>query len=122
MENNALTLVLRNDWVASPSSNAYTGKYTVGRFHLTDTFIIGYMKLIHGIEIPDSWVSRIHTNIPDTDTRRVMYMEGSDMLSKDTINEIRNAVKSPTNNVKIYRNGNHVTKIELMEERNESTL
>ncbi|MEB1145513.1 hypothetical protein VC889_23595 [Citrobacter freundii] len=107
MENNALALVLKNDWVALSSSNAYTGKYTVGRFHLTDTFIIEYMKLIHEIEIPDSWVSSSFTNIPDTDTRRVMYMEGCDMLSKETMNEIRNTVKSPTDNMKIHRNGNH---------------
>ncbi|EQB0142853.1 MULTISPECIES: hypothetical protein [Enterobacter cloacae complex] len=60
--------------------------------------------------------------IPDTDTRRVMYMEGCDMLSKETMNEIRNTVKSPTDNMKIHRNGNHVTKIEFMEERNEITL
>ena len=122
MENNALTLVLKNDWVASSSGNTYTGKYIVGRFHLTDAFIVVYMKLIHGIEIPDLWVSSSFTNIPDTDTRRVMYMEGCDMLSKETMNEIRNTVKSPTDNMKIHRNGNHVTKIEFMEERNEITL
>jgi hypothetical protein len=61
MENNALTLVLKNDWVASSSGNTYTGKYTVGRFHLTDAFIVVYMKLIHGIEIPDLWVSSSFT-------------------------------------------------------------
>jgi hypothetical protein len=65
---------------------------------------------------------RTFPNIPDTDTRRVMYMEGCDMLSKETMNEIRNTVKSPTDNMKIHRNGNHVTKIEFMEERNEITL
>ena len=122
MENNALTLGLKNDWVASSSGNTYTGKYTVGRFHLTDAFIVVYMKLIHGIEIPDLWVSSSFTNIPDTDTRRVKYMEGCDMLSKETMNEIRNTVKSPTDNMKIPRNCNHVTKIEFMEERNENTL
>lgn len=122
MENNALTLVLKNDWVASSSGNTYTGKYTVGRFHLTDAFIVVYMKLIHGIEIPDLWVSSSFTNIPDTDTRRVMYMEGCDILSKDIMNEIRSAVKSPPDNVKIYCNGEHVTKIEVMEERNEIIL
>nr|MDV0916482.1 hypothetical protein [Enterobacter asburiae]MDV0993363.1 hypothetical protein [Enterobacter asburiae]MDV1004624.1 hypothetical protein [Enterobacter asburiae] len=61
MENNVLTLVLKNDWVASSSGNTYTGKYTVGRLHLTDAFIVVYMKLIHGIEIPDLWVSRSFT-------------------------------------------------------------
>ena len=122
MENNALTLVLKNDWVASSSGNTYTGKYTVGRFHLTDAFIVVYMKLIHGIEIPDLWVSSSFTNIPDTDTRRVMYMEGCDILSKHIMNEIRSSVKSPPDNVKIYRTGEHVTKIEIMEERNEIIL
>ncbi len=118
MENNALTLVLKNDWADLSSSYIYNGKYTVGKFHLTAIFIVEYMKLIHGIELPDTWVISSFTNISDTDTRKIMYMEGCDMLSIDTMNEIRNAVKSPPNDVKIYRNGNHVIKIELVEERN----
>jgi len=74
---------------------------------------------MHGIEIPDSWVNRCFTNISDIDTRKVMYMEGCDMLTIDTINEIRNAVKCPSESMKIYRNGKYVTKIEFTEERNE---
>jgi len=118
MENNALTLVLKNDWLESTPSNIYNGKYTVGKFHLTAMFIVEYMKLIHDIELPDSWISSSLTNISDTDINKIMYMEGCDMLSKDTMNEIRNAVKCPPNDVKIYRNGNRVVKIELVEERN----
>ncbi|EPL4523505.1 hypothetical protein QCK34_000805 [Enterobacter asburiae] len=119
MENNMLALVLKNDWVTSSSCNAYAGQYTIGRFHLTDAFIVEYMKLIHGIEIPDSWVSSSFTNISDTDTRKIMYMEGCDMLSKDTMNEIRNAVKSPPDKLKIYRNGERIVKIEVMEKQND---
>jgi len=115
VENNMLTLVLKNDWVTSSSGNAYAGQYTIGRFHLADAFIVEYMKLIHGIEIPDSWVSSSFTNISDTDTRKIMYMEGCDMLSKDTMDEIRNAVKHPSDDVKIYRNGERIVKIEVME-------
>ncbi|HCC6342174.1 hypothetical protein [Citrobacter amalonaticus] len=122
MENNALTLVLKNDWMNSPSDHTYKGKYTIGRFHLTATFIIEYMKLTHGIEIPESWISSSFTNISDIDTRKVMYMEGCDILSKVIMNGIRNAVKSPPDNIKIYRNGSNVTKIKLMRERNEVTL
>ncbi|WP_312077399.1 hypothetical protein [Leclercia sp.] len=118
MENNVLDLVLKNDWVTSIPGNTYNGKYTVGRFHLTDAFIVEYMKLIQAVEIPDSWVSNSFTNISNTDTRKVMYMDSCDILSKDIMNEIRNAVKSPPGDVKIYRNGNHVVKIELVEERN----
>lgn len=99
MENNMLALVLKNDWVTSSSGNAYAGQYTIGRFHLTDAFIVEYMKLIHGIEIPVSWVSSRYTNISDTDTRKVMYMEGCYMLSKEIMNEIRNSVKSPSADV-----------------------
>ncbi|EOH3001655.1 hypothetical protein [Enterobacter asburiae] len=116
MTNNVRTLLLKNDWITSSSDQTYNGKYMVGHFHLTDTFIVEYMKLIHGVEIPYSWINSCFTNISDADTRKVMYMEGCDMLSKDIMNEIRNAVKSPTDNVKIYRNGNHVIKIEHMEE------
>lgn len=122
MLSNDLIVVLVHDYLAQSSENTYQGKYTVGRFHLTGSFIVGYMKLIHGIEIPDSWISSSFTNISDTDTRKVMYMEGCDMLSKDIMNEIRSAVKSPPDNVKIYCNGEHVTKIEIMEERNEIIL
>ncbi len=53
MRNKALALVLKNDWVTLPLEHTYNGKYTTGQFHLTDTFIVEYMKLIHGIEIPD---------------------------------------------------------------------
>ncbi|WP_410682773.1 hypothetical protein [Citrobacter braakii] len=116
MKNNALTLVLKNDWITSSSGQTYKGKYMVGHFHLTDKFIVEYMNLIHGVEIPNSWISSCFTNTSDTYTRKVMYMEGCNMLSKDIMNEIRNIVKSPTENVKIYRNGNHVFKIEHMEE------
>ncbi len=46
-------------------------------------------------------------------------MEGCDMLSKDTMNEIRNAVKSPPEKLKIYRNGERIVKIEVMEKQND---
>jgi hypothetical protein len=65
---------------------------------------------------------RTFPNIPDTDTRRVMYMEGCDMLSKDTMNEIRNAVKSPPDKLKIYRNGERIVKIEVMEKQNDLNI
>lgn len=119
MVSNNLIVVLKHDYLAQSSENIYKGKYTVGRFHLTDAFIVVYMKLIHGIEIPDSWVSSSFTNISDTDTRKVMYMEGCDMLSKDIMNEIRKAVKSPSVGVKIYRSGVRIVKMEVMEKRND---
>lgn len=122
MKNNTLKLILKNDWMTSPSDHTYKGKYTIGRFHLTATFIVEYMKLIHGIEIPDSWINSSFTNISDIDTRKVMYMEGCDILSKIIINGIRSAVKSPPDNIKIYHIGNHVTKIKPMEKQNEITL
>ena len=119
VENNMLTLVLKNDWVTSSSGNAYAGQYTIGRFHLTDAFIVEYTKLIHGIEIPDSWVHSSFRNISDTAPRKVMYMESCDMLSRDIMNDIRNAVKSPPDKLKIYRNGERIVKIEVMEKQND---
>ncbi|HHA2360924.1 TPA: hypothetical protein ACOEHQ_000328 [Enterobacter ludwigii] len=119
MESNVLTLVLKNDWVTFPLDHTYNGKYTLGKFHLTDTFIVEYMKLIHGIEIPDSWIISCFTNISNLDTRKVMYMEGCDMLTKKTINEIRNVVKLPSDDVKIYRNDKKIVKIKFMEYNNE---
>ena len=119
MQNNETSLVYRNEWKASTSDLMFKGKLTVGRFHLTDYFIVQYMKLLHGIEIPESWVSSCFTNISDITTRKVMYMESCDMLSKDTMNEIRKAVKSPPEEVKIYRNGERIFKIEFREKQND---
>lgn len=116
MQANGLVRVLKNDWLESPCSNFCHGKYTVGRFHLTDVFIVKYMMLVHEIDIPDSLVSNIFTDISDIDTRKVMYMECSDMLSNDTMNEIRNAIKSPPENMRLYRNSDQVISIEIMEE------
>ncbi len=116
MENNRLVRVLKNEWLQSSPDSSYSGKHIVGRFHLTDTFIVKYMMLVHEVDIPDSWVSNSFTNIPDIDTRKVMYMECSDMLSNDTMNEIRNAIKSPPENMRLYRNSDQVISIEIMEE------
>lgn len=115
MLNNELSIVLKNDHLAPSLGNTYRGKYSIGRFYLADTFIVEYMKVIHGIVIPDSWVSSGFPNIPDIDSRKIMYMECCDILSKGTINEIRNVVKSPPDNMRLYRNGEYITKIVVME-------
>ncbi|MGM8680229.1 hypothetical protein ACS6IY_07155, partial [Enterobacter hormaechei subsp. hoffmannii] len=57
--------------------------------------------------------------ISNLDTRKVMYMEGCDMLTKKTINEIRNAVKFPSDDLKIYRNDKKIVEIKFMEYNNE---
>lgn len=111
-----LSAVSEHEHLAPFPDNTYRGKYTVGRFHLADTFILEYMKVIHGIEIPDSWVSGCFPNIPDIDSRKIMYMECCDILSIDTINEIRNVVKSPPSNLILYRNGADVINIEVIGE------
>ncbi len=116
MENNGLVRVLKNEWLESSLGKCYHGKYTIGRFHLTDEFIVKYMMLVHGVDIPSSWVSNSFTNIPDIDSRKIMYMECSDLLSNDTMNEIRKAVKSPPANMRLYRNRDQVTHIKIMEE------
>lgn len=106
----------RNDHLAPSVVNIYGGKYKIGRFHLTDTFIVEYMKVIYRIEIPDSWVSSLFPDIPDIDSRKVVYMESCDILSNGTLNEIRNVVKSPSNNLEIYRDGDYITKIKILQE------
>lgn len=116
MENNGLVRVLKNEWLESSPGKCYHGKYTIGRFHLTDVFIVKYMMLVHGVDIPNSWVSNSFTNIPDINTRKVMYMECSDLLSNDTMNDIRIAVKYPPDNMRLYRNRDQITNIEIMKE------
>ncbi|STR70735.1 Uncharacterised protein [Raoultella ornithinolytica] len=61
MENNGLVRVLKNEWLQSSPDSSYSGKHIVGRFHLTDTFIVKYMMLVHEVDIPDSWVSNSFT-------------------------------------------------------------
>lgn len=116
MLSNELSAVSEHEHLAPLSVNIYRGKYTVGRFHLADTFILEYMKVIHGIEIPDSWVSNYFPNIPDIDNRKIIYMECCDILSIDTINEIRNVVKSPPSGLILYGNGTDVINIEVRRE------
>lgn len=116
MLSNELSVISKNAHLPPSHGNIYRGKYKVGRFHLTDTFIVEYMQVIHRIEIPDSWVSSCFPNIPDIDSRKIMYMECCDILSIDIINEIRNVVKSPPKNMIIYRNRESITKIEVLEE------
>ncbi len=113
MLSNELCVISKNTYLPPSLNNIYRGKYKVERFHLTDTFIVEYMQVIHRIEIPDSWVSSLFLDIPDIDSRKVMYMESCDILSKGVMHEIRNVVKSPPNNLKIYRNDEYITKIEI---------
>ncbi|MNZ95402.1 hypothetical protein D3C78_1145490 [compost metagenome] len=113
MLNNELSVISKNTHSSPSLDNTYRGRYKVGRFHLTDTFIVEYMQVIHRIEIPDSWVSSLFPDIPDIDSRKVVYMESCDILSNGALNEIRNVVKSPPKNLKIYRNGDYITKIEI---------
>lgn len=72
------------------------------------------MKIIHNIEIPDSWVNSGFSSILDIDNRKVIYMQCCDILSNCTMNEIRNAVKCPPGNIRIYRKGEYITKIDVM--------
>lgn len=114
MQSNELIIVLANDYRTSSLNDTYRGKYTIGKFHLTDTFIVEYMKMKHEIEIPDSWVSSGFLNISDINTRKIMYMECYDILSKGTMNEIRKMVKSPPKNVVIYRDGEYIKNIKTL--------
>jgi hypothetical protein len=113
MLSNDLCVISKNDHLAPSLDNIYRGKYTIGRFHLTDAFIIEYMKIIHNIEIPDSWVNSGFPSILDIDNRKVIYMQCCDILSNSTMNEIRNAVKCPPDNITIYRKGENITKIDI---------
>lgn len=115
MLSNDLCVISKNDHLAHSLDNTYRGKYTIGRFHITDAFIVEYMKVIYGVEIPDLWVNSCFHNIPDIDSRKVMYMECCDILSKGTIIEIRNVVKSTPKNLRLYGNTADVIKIEAME-------
>ena len=108
-----LCILSKNDRLAPSLDNIHRGKYTIGRFHITDAFIVEYMKMIYGVEIPDSWVNSCFLNIPDIDSRKIMYMECCDILSKDTINEIRKMVKFPPKNVVIYRDGEYIKNIKF---------
>lgn len=114
MLSNDLCAISKNAHLAPSLDNIYRGKYTIGRFHITDSFIVEYMKVIYGVEIPDSWVNSYFLNIPDIDSRKIMYMESCDILSKGTMNKIRKMVKSPPKNVVIYREGEYIKNIKTL--------
>jgi len=114
MIDNELMIVSKNEYLATPSSKTYKGKYTVGRFKLTDSFIIEYMHKINGIEIPNSWVTAYFHDISDINIRKIIYMECSDILCSEIMNDIRSAVESPPKNLKIYRAGESIVKVEII--------
>ncbi|MBR7282020.1 hypothetical protein G3W13_26795, partial [Klebsiella pneumoniae] len=92
--------------------NKANGKYQVGPFTLTYEFIVKYMALIHKTEIPESWLTDNGTSL---DERRVLYMEASDILTKDIVREIRKTVKSPQDQLQVYRINDQIITLEMME-------
>ncbi|HBY2332867.1 TPA: hypothetical protein MIS00_26740, partial [Klebsiella pneumoniae] len=81
-------------------------------FTLTYEFIVKYMALIHKTEIPESWLTDNGTSL---DERRVLYMEASDILTKDIVREIRKTVKSPQDQLQVYRINDQIITLEMME-------
>ncbi|MEG9030170.1 hypothetical protein U4T99_12545 [Klebsiella pneumoniae] len=84
----------------------------IGILTLTYEFIVKYMALIHKTEIPESWLTDNGTSL---DERRVLYMEASDILTKDIVREIRKTVKSPQDQLQVYRINDQIITLEMME-------
>lgn len=109
--NNNIERIHKDDWKGHSSFNIYNGKYRVGCFHLTNTFIISYMVLVYGVELDNKSIDR---NQKYTDDQIITYMEQSDMLTKDIWQQIRKDVKSPPDNMYIYHHDNQITKLQMV--------
>ncbi|HBQ2218697.1 TPA: hypothetical protein L7O76_000178 [Klebsiella pneumoniae] len=102
----------KDEWQKLPAGHFYNGKYQVGPFTLTYGFIVKYMALIHKTEIPESWLTDNGTSL---DERRVLYMEASDILTKDIVREMRKTVKSPQDQLQVYRINDQIITLKMME-------
>ena len=102
----------KDEWQKLPAGHFYNGKYQIGPFTLTYEFIVKYMTLIHKTEIPESWLTDNGTSL---DERRVLYMEASDILTKDIVREIQKTVKSPQDQLQVYRRNDQIITLEMME-------
>ncbi len=116
MQSNCLIRVVENDWLeTSPTKFTYRGKFKVGRFQISDAFILEYLMVVHDVEIPDSWLSQCDSSV-ELIARKIMYMEASDFLTQDIIKNMRNTIKNPPSDILIFRDGNHVVKIKKMDD------
>lgn len=121
MKNKNPTIRLKADNQMGITYSKYCGKYIIDHFKITDTFIVNYMNVIEGIDIPESWLSGFSATI-DIDSRKVMYMECSDIITKDVMSRLRKMVKCPPSHVRIYQNNKQIIKIETMESKNEKNI
>ncbi len=107
---NCLKQVNEGDWSKYPTAMPYHGKYRVGRFLLTNQFIVSYMSLIHDIIIDEKTLGN-YKKINDDNI--VSYMEASDILTKKIMQSMRKIIKSPPDGMAIYRKGYDIIAIEI---------
>jgi hypothetical protein len=103
---NIKTKVNPGDWKDNSSDLQYKGKYQVGRFTLSDDFMIQYMNIIHGVPMD---IDSVQANEPNENI--VMYMQHYDVIDKSTLLEMREMVKQPKHGFSVYQEKNVITGI-----------
>lgn len=108
-----LEKVYKDDWVLHSNKNIYRGAYSVGRFEMSNEFILSYMSAIYDIDIKDEDVQSI-SEVSELNDKKILYMQMSDILTNHIINEIRTTVKNPPENYLIIRKGEKLLSIECL--------
>ncbi|GLW38337.1 hypothetical protein Pcaca04_22730 [Pectobacterium carotovorum subsp. carotovorum] len=108
-----LEIVNKNDWMHDTNETLYRGGCSVGRFVISDEFILNYMSVIYNINVEDE-DAKIVSDMSDINGRKVLYMQMSDILNKTILKEIRAMIKSPPEDILIIRKGNKLLSIEYL--------
>lgn len=101
------TKVKAGDWIHDSLRLPYYGKYQVGRFTLSNEFMIQYMKVIHNISIASNETQSDYMTAPDT----IIYMEHYGIIDSSTLTQMREIVKRPKKGFSVLRENNLITGI-----------
>lgn len=102
--------VNQGDWNSNGATSLYMGKYQVGRYKMSNEFILQYMQLIH--KFADNNHASRHDDldilIPDV---AVIYMEHYGIIDKRILLNMRDMIKSPKNGFVVVRQDDVITGI-----------
>lgn len=102
--------VNQGDWNSNGATSLYKGKYHVGRYKMSNEFILQYMQVIHKFS-DNNYTSRhddLDILIPDN---AVVYMEHYDIIDKRILLNMRDMIKSPQNGFVVVRQDDVITGI-----------
>lgn len=102
--------VNQGDWNSNGATSLYTGKYHVGRYKMSNEFILQYMQAIHKFSDNNHIPQHDDLDILGPDDA-VIYMEHYDIIDKRILLEMRDMIKSPKNGFIVLRQDDIITGI-----------